>query len=71
MKNRCGNNVPSLDEGHQDSVLLALTWNVVSKWVKYFGDLLNPTDMSFSKKANPGNFELGSPISFAVVTKVV
>ncbi|TKS65462.1 Metabotropic glutamate receptor 6 [Collichthys lucidus] len=49
-----------------------LTWNgdIVGWWKKYFEELLNPTNMSSVKEAEPEDLEEASSISLAEVAKV-
>uniref|UniRef100_A0A8C4S0K5 Reverse transcriptase domain-containing protein n=1 Tax=Erpetoichthys calabaricus TaxID=27687 RepID=A0A8C4S0K5_ERPCA len=54
-----------------DGALLTLTWDVVGRWGEYFQDLLNPTNMPSNEEAEPGDSEVGSPISGTEVTEVV
>ncbi|XP_051775570.1 uncharacterized protein LOC127525979 [Erpetoichthys calabaricus] len=54
-----------------DGALLTSTRDVVGWWGEYFEDLLNPTNMPSNEEAEPGDSEVGSPISGTEVTEVV
>ncbi|XP_051916968.1 uncharacterized protein LOC127597715 [Hippocampus zosterae] len=54
-----------------DGALLTSTRDVVNRWAEYFEDLLNSTNTSALEEAEPGDSEVGSPISVVEVTDVV
>ncbi|XP_051941766.1 uncharacterized protein LOC127614473 [Hippocampus zosterae] len=54
-----------------DGALLTSTRDVVNRWAEYFEDLLNSTNTPSLEEAEPGDSEVGSPISVVEVTDVV
>ncbi|XP_051922980.1 uncharacterized protein LOC127601606 [Hippocampus zosterae] len=54
-----------------DGALLTSTRDVVNQWAEYFEDLLNSTNTPSLEEAEPGDSEVGSPISVVEVTDVV